>query len=226
MRIHDITVSLSAELPIYPEDPPIVITPWNSISGGDSCNLSQISLSTHSGTHIDAPRHFIDSGASVDAVPLGALLGNALVVEIPGVKEIGRHDLERLRIKGAERVLLKTDNSKLWKQTGFVKEYVALSVEAARYLVEAGVKLVGIDYLSVESFEGNGEVHRLLLENGVVILEGVTLADVAPGEYELICLPLKIKGGDGAPVRALLRGGVDPTAQPGFDPHSTKWPLA
>lgn len=226
MRIHDITMPLSAELPVYPEDPPIVITPWNSISGGDSANVSQISLSSHSGTHIDAPRHFFDNGASVDELPLGLLVGKALVVEIAGVKKIGRHELERLQIQGAERVLLKTDNSKLWKRAKVVQEFSALSVDGARYLVEAGVKLVGIDYLSVESFEGDGEVHRILLEKGVVILEGINLADVGPGEYELISLPLKIKGGDGAPVRALLRGGVEAGAELGFDPHTTKWPLA
>jgi arylformamidase len=226
MRIHDITVPLSAELPAYPEDPPVVITPWNSISGGDIANVSQLSLCSHSGTHIDAPRHFLDSGAPVDQLPLGLLVGKALVVEIRGVKEIGRQELERLHVKGAERLLLKTDNSKLWSRAEFVKEYAALSLEGARYLLEAGVKLVGIDYLSVESFEGDGEVHRLLLGNGIPILEGVNLSDVAPGEYELICLPLKIQGGDGAPVRALLRGGVEPGAEVGFDPHTTKWPLA
>ncbi|HBG05349.1 MAG: cyclase [Geobacteraceae bacterium GWC2_58_44] len=226
MRIHDITMPLSAELPVYPGDPPVLITPWSSISDGDTANLSQISLCTHSGTHLDAPRHFIDNGASVDELPLGLLIGKALVAELPGVKEIGRKELERLRIKGVERLLLKTDNSKLWKHEGFVSDFAALSVEGARYLQEAGVKLIGIDYLSVESMEGDGEVHRVLLDNGVLILEGVNLADVAPGEYELICLPLKIQGGDGAPVRALLRGGAEPGAEAAFDPHTTKWPLA
>lgn len=226
MRIHDITLALSAELPVYPDDPPFVSKPWSSISQGDSCNLSQITLSSHSGTHIDAPRHFLEHGAGVDELPLGLLVGKALVVEIRKVKEIGRHDLERLRIKGAERVLLKTDNGRLWNQPGFSKDFAALSLDGARYLVEAGVKLVGIDYLSIESFEGDGEVHRILMGNGVLILEGANLAEVEPGEYDLICLPLKIKGGDGAPVRALLLGGTAPGAKPAFDPHSTKWPLA
>ena len=226
MRIHDITMPLSAELPVYPDDPPFVIMPVSSVSGGDAANLSKISLSTHTGTHIDPPRHFIKNGTPVDELPLELLIGRALVVEVSGVKEIGRHELDRLRVRGAERLFFKTDNSKLWKQAGFVRDYTALSVEGARYLLEAGVKLIGIDYLSIERFDGNGEVHRLLLENGVPILEGLNLVDVAPGEYELICLPLKIKGGDGAPVRAVLRGGVAPQAEPGFDPHTTKWPLA
>jgi arylformamidase len=162
----------------------------------------------------------------VDEIPLELLVGKALVVEITGVMEIGRKELERFRIKGVERLLLKTDNSELWKENAFNHDFAALSVEGARFLLEAGVKLIGIDYLSIESAEGDGEVHRLLLDNGVLILEGVTLAEVMPGEYELICLPLKIKGGDGAPVRALLRGGAEADDNLKFDPHSTKWPLA
>jgi arylformamidase len=226
MRIHDITMPLSAELPAYPGDPPVVFTPWTRIAEGDSANVSSITLCTHSGTHLDTPRHFSDSGLSVDEIPLSLLIGKALVVEISGVTVIGRKELERLRIKGVERLLLKTDNSELWKETHFSHDFAALSVGGARFLLEAGVKLVGIDYLSVESVEGDGEVHKMLLDNGVLILEGLTLADVVPGEYELICLPLKIKGGDGAPVRALLRAGAEPDAEPRFDPHTTKWPLA
>lgn len=226
MRIHDITVPLSAELPIYPGDPDFILTPMLSIQNGDPVNVSRISLGTHSGTHVDAPRHFSDSGLTVDQIPLGLLVGKALVVEISGVTAIGRRELERLRIKGVERLLLKTDNSELWNERQFSHDFAALSVEGARFLLEAGVKLIGIDYLSIEGMEGDGEVHRMLLDGGVVILEGVNLAEVAPGEYELICLPLKIEGGDGAPVRALLRGGAEHVAEPAFDPHTTKWPLA
>lgn len=226
MRIHDITMPLSAELPVYPGDCPVAIAPLTRISDGDPANVSRITLCSHSGTHLDPPRHFSDSGQSADEIPLELLIGKALVVKIAGVKEIGRKELERLRIKGVERLLLKTDNSGLLNESEFNRDYTALSGEGARFLLEAGVRLIGIDYLSVESFEGDGEVHRMLLDNGVVILEGITLADVAPGEYELICLPLKIKGGDGAPVRALLRGGAEHGAEPGFDPHTTRWPLA
>lgn len=226
MRIHDITMPLSADLPVYPGDPPVVIVPWIRIADGDPANVSRITLCSHSGTHLDAPRHFSDSGIPVDEIPLDLLIGKALVVEIPAVKVIGRKELERLRMKGVERLLLKTDNSELWKETQFNAEFAALSVEGARFLLEAGVKLIGIDYLSVESIEGDGEVHKMLLDNGVVVLEGVNLADVVPGEYELICLPLKIKGGDGAPVRALLRGGGEEKTAADFDPHTTKWPLA
>jgi len=226
MRIHDITMPLSAELPVYPGDPPAVIVPWTSIAEGDAANVSRLTLSTHSGTHVDAPRHFSESGLTVDDMPLELLVGKALVVQISGVKEIGRQTLERLRVKGVQRLLLKTDNARLWKEGEFSTDFAALSVEGARFLVEAGVKLVGIDYLSVESVEGNGDVHRALLDNGVWILEGANLAGVSPGEYELFCLPLKIKGGDGAPVRALLRGGPEPGGEPGFDPHTTRWPIS
>jgi len=225
-KIHDITVPLSADLPVYPGDPPFVIDRCHSIAKGDHANLSRITLSTHSGTHIDAPHHFIDAGISVDQIPLDILIGKALVVEISGVKEIGRKELERLRVKGADRLLLKTDNSELWNEAEFNQDFAALTLDGARFLLEAGVKLIGIDYLSIESFEGDGEVHRMLLDQGVLILEGVNLADVTPGEYQLICLPLKVKGGDGAPVRALLIGGAESISEPAFDPHTSKWPLA
>jgi arylformamidase len=226
MRIHDITVPLSAELPVYPGDAPVVIAPWTKMADGDAANVSRITLCTHSGTHIDPPRHFDESGTPVDRIPLDLLLGKCLVLELAGVAEIGRKELERLPIRGVERLLLKTDNTALWRETEFNDKFVALSADGARYVVEAGVRLLGIDYLSVEAAEGDGTVHRTLLEGGVLILEGVDLTDVAPGEYELICLPMKIKDGDGAPVRALLRGGHEKQPGPQFDPHTTKWPLA
>ena len=226
MRIYDITMQLSEELPFYPGDFPVEIAPWTRIADGDPANVSRLTLCTHSGTHVDAPRHFNDLGPTVDQIPLGVLVGKALVVEILGVPLIGSKELERLPVRGVERLLLKTHNSELWNGSGFCRDFAAVSAEGARYLLELGVKLVGIDYLSIESFEGDGLVHRTLLDNGVVILEGLNLAEIEPGEYELICLPLKIKGGDGAPVRALLRGNAGHGAQTGFDPHTTKWPLA
>lgn len=224
MRIYDITMPLSAELPVYPGDFPVAIAPWTRIADGEAANVSRITLCTHSGTHLDPPRHFSDQGLTVDEIPLGLLIGKALVLEILGVPVIGRKELEHLPVRGVERLLLKTNNSQLWEKSEFSAEFAALSVDGARYLLEVGVKLVGIDYLSVESVEGDGAVHRTLLDNGVLILEGLNLAEVGPGEYELICLPLKIKGGDGAPVRALLRGGAG--AGLSFDPHTTKWPLS
>jgi arylformamidase len=226
MRIYDITMPLSTDLPVYPGDVPVSISPWTSIASGDAANLTRLTLCTHSGTHLDAPRHFNDQGLTVDNVPLSLLIGKVTVVEILGVRSIGRKELERLPVRGAERLLLKTDNSLLWKTGGFTPDYAAVTQEGAGYLLEAGVRLVGIDYLSVERFEGSGDVHRTLLDNGVLILEGLNLAGVPRGEYELICLPLKVQGGDGAPARALLRGGSETAGEPEFDPHSTKWPLA
>jgi arylformamidase len=226
MRIHDITVPLSADTPVYPGDTAVIVSPWTSIADGDLANVSHLTLCSHSGTHLDAPRHFSDQGLAVDEIPLSLLVGPARVVEVLGVKAIGRDELHRLPVAGVERLLLKTDNSQLWTDGEFKAEFAALTVDGVRYLLEAGVKLVGIDYLSVESMEGDGAVHRLLLENGVPILEGINLAEVPPGEYELLCLPMKLKGGDGAPVRALLRGEQAGGGTNDFDPHTSKWPLA
>ncbi|HJV64829.1 MAG TPA: cyclase family protein [Geomonas sp.] len=226
MQIHDITMPLSPELPVYPGDSPVVFAPWTSIADGDSANVSRITLCTHSGTHIDPPRHFHENGQTADQIPLDLLIGKARVVEITGAMEIGRHELERLPVRGVERLLIKTGNSALWKESEFTENFAALTVEGASFLIEAGVRLVGIDYISIESVSGNGDVHRMLLEKGVIIVEGLNLAEVTPGEYELICLPMKVKDGDGAPARAILRGGPGPGPATEFDPHSSKWPLS
>lgn len=226
MKIHDITVPLSDELPTYPGDPPVSIEPVTRISRGDTANVSGIVMTTHSGTHLDAPRHFSDGGATVDHIPLTLLVGMARVVEIRGVREIGRKELARLPVRGVERILLRTDGGKLWNRPGFNEDFPFLTEDGARYLLEAGVKLVGIDYLSIERFDSGGEVHRLLLGNGVLILEGLNLEGVEPGKYELICLPLKVKGGDGAPVRALLRSRERLAEESSFDPHTTRWPIS
>jgi arylformamidase len=226
MKIYDISVPLSEDLPVFPGDPKAEIEPVARLTRGDAANVSRITMSTHSGTHLDAPRHFMDHGISVDHLPLSLFVGAALVAEVSGVNGIGRAELTRLPLEGAERLLLKTDNSRLWDQPGFSEDFAHLTMDGAGYLVEKGIKLVGIDYLSVESFVGKGEVHRLLLGNGVVILEGLNLAGVPAGNYELISLPLKIKGGDGAPVRAVLRSRERSGAGAEFDPHTSKWPLA
>lgn len=226
MRIHDITVPLSADIPVYPGDPAVQVEPVSRIAKGDHANLSRITFGSHSGTHIDPPYHFDDAGARVDELSLDTLIGKALVVEIAGVKDIGREELERFRIEGVDRLLLKTDNSKLWQQREFSEEFAALTVDGAQYLREMGVKLVGIDYLSIEGFHGSGEVHRTLSKSDILVVEGLDLTGIKPGVYQLVCLPLKIKGGDGAPVRALLMGGPETNAEPDFDPHTSRWPLA
>ena len=221
MKIYDISVALSEDLPVFPGDPPVVIEPVTMLARGDSANVSRIVISTHSGTHLDPPRHFNDHGATIDCLPLSLFVGRALVAEITGIQAIGRGELSRLQLEGEVRLLLKTDNSRLWDQTGFSGDFAHLTPYGARYLVEKGVKLIGIDYLSIERLHGEGEVHRILLENGVVILEGLNLAGIISGIYELICLPLKIRGGDGAPVRAVLRT----MNQTDFDLATTRLPL-
>lgn len=225
MQIFDITVTLSGELPLFPGDPPVTVQPVTSLQRGDAANVARLSLGTHAGTHIDAPRHYDDRGRGVDTLPLGLLMGDALVADCRGVREIGRNLLAALPLEGVERLLLRTDNSGLWGRPGFWEDYCAVTEAGARYLLEAGIRLVGIDYLSIESFAGDGRVHRLLLAGGVVVLEGLNLGGVAPGRYELLCLPLKVLDGDGAPARAVLRrrgaGG-----HPEFDPHTSKWPMA
>jgi arylformamidase len=204
MKIYDISVSLSEDLPVFPGDPPVRIEAVTRLTSGDAANVSRISMSTHSGTHLDPPRHFNDHGISVDRIPLSLLMGQALVVELPDTKDITGAELGRLPIRGEERLLLKTANSSLWSSPVFCGDYSSLTPDGARFLMDIGVKLVGIDYLSIERLDGDGEVHRILLDNGVVILEGLNLTGVTAGSYELVCLPLKISAGDGAPARALL----------------------
>jgi len=217
MKIYDISVALSEDLPVFPGDPPVRIEPVTTLAGGDGANVSRISFSTHCGTHLDPPRHFYDHGSCIDSLPLARFVGPALVAEITGIMAIGREELARLPLEGVERLLLKTDNSLLWKQPGFNGDFAHLAPDGARYLVEKGVMLIGIDYLSIERLDGDGEVHRSLLDNGAVILEGLNLAGIVAGIYELICLPLKISGGDGAPARAVLRT----IERADFDPDAT-----
>ena len=226
MKIYDITMPLSADMPTYPGDPTVKIEPVTRIARGDAANVSCISMSTHSGTHIDVSLHYNDHGVSVDHLPLTLLMGSALVADLRGHTEIDAKALARLPLAGVERLLLRTDNSLLWDREGFYEEYAHLTKDGAAFLVEKKVRLVGIDYLSIERFDGDGEVHRLLLGNGTVVLEGLNLDGIEGGEYELICLPLKIKGGDGAPVRAILRSREELGEGSGFDPHTSKWPLA
>jgi arylformamidase len=168
-----------------------------SIAGGDVVNLTRIDFGLHSGTHVDAPNHFLDGASGVDEVPLDALVGPCEVVEVP---DLSRESVARAP-EGAERVLFKTPNSELWAQDEFADEFARLDGEAASLLVERGVRLVGVDYLSV----GDEDAHHALLEAGVVPVEGLDLRGVEPGGYELICLPLRVVGADGAPARALLR---------------------
>jgi arylformamidase len=206
-RIYDISISLSPTMPTYPGDPAVSIEPMLQIARGDAANVSRLSFGNHSGTHVDPPAHFIPGGATVDQLDLQILYGPARVVDMTRVEAIvTARDLARARIpRRAARVLLKTRNSELWARAGFQKDFVALAQDAAQWLVGRGVKLVGVDYLSIEAFDAREpRAHRALLDAGVIVVEGLNLRGIAPGNYTLACLPLKIRDGDGAPARAIL----------------------
>ena len=175
---------------------------------GDICTVSQLSFGSHTGTHVDPPSHFVAGGITLDQLSLEVLIGKARVVDAGAVDAIDASTIARANLAGVERVLFKTRNSKLWQrgEKEFDQNFVYLEAEAAKMLVESGVKLVGIDYLSVEKFNfDEPATHYTLLRNNVIIIEGLNLSEVAEGDYELICLPMKIKGGDGAPARVVLR---------------------
>jgi arylformamidase len=203
----DISVPLRNGMVAWPGDAPFERTSTLQIANGDPCNLSQMSTSTHIGTHMDAPRHYLEGAAGIETVPIPAVIGRARVIGIRDPETIRNSELELHKLAKGERVLFKTRNSsQASKSDEFHKKYVYIDPEAARYLVECGVQTVGVDYLSVGAFESSGaETHHILLEAGIWIIEGLQLEHVEPGEYELVCLPLKIVGGDGAPARAVLR---------------------
>ncbi|GIX48364.1 MAG: cyclase [Candidatus Tectimicrobiota bacterium] len=206
MVLYDITVPLSPALPVYPGDPRVEITPVAQVDRGDAANVSRLVLGTHTGTHVDAPRHFFAHGPSVEALDLHLLVGPAQVCAWPQAQHLTAAALRTLPLAGATRVLFQTPNGRLWERQDFCPDYVALTPDAAQCLIDMGVRLVGIDYLSVDAFSARDfPVHRLLLAAGVVIVEGLDLRGVPPGPYELLVLPLALREGDGAPARALLR---------------------
>jgi arylformamidase len=208
MKIYDLTVPIHSTMPVYEGDPGVKIEAWSAFAKGDSSNVSMLNFGAHTGTHVDAPAHFIEGARKIDALPLEVLIGPARVIRVPEeLNEITREFLERCELSGLERVIFHTRNSGFWNE-GFRKDFTHLLPEAAQMLVDRGVKLVGTDYLSIEKFHsGHHKTHLTLLSNNVIIVEGLTLSDVPEGDYELICLPLKIAdgSGDGAPARAVLR---------------------
>jgi arylformamidase len=197
--IHDVSVPLRTGMVVYPGDPTFAITRVMSLAAGDVANVSQMELGVHTGTHVDAPLHFVDGAPAVETLDLDVLVGPAQVVEVSGAGDIGPDAVP----DGVERVLFKTRNSAAWADDGFYQDYASISPEAASRLVDAGVRLVGVDYLSV----GGAETHETLLQAGVVAIEGLDLRGIGPGTYTLVCLPLKLEGSDGAPARAIL---IDP----------------
>ncbi len=203
----DISLLLHNGMVHWPTDTPVDIERVFDVARGDSHSLSRIVMGSHAGTHIDAPAHFLKEGASIDQMPLDITVGPARVLEIKDNCSIRPEELLPQRVRAGERILFKTLNSKdVWHTDSFIEDYVFLTPEAARFLVERKVKMVGTDYLSIGAFKGDGgEVHQILLGAGVWIVEGLDLSQVRPGRYELVCLPLRLGKADGAPARAVLR---------------------
>lgn len=202
MEIIDVSVPIRPEMPIYDKNPGVSLTRVQSIDDGAPANLSELELGTHTGTHVDAPLHFIPGGDGADMLPLDVLVGPAHVVDATSLdgpidaESLGRLDLP----KDAERLILKTKNSELWSKSEFTRDFLRLSADGARMLIGRGVRLVGIDYLSI----GDQDAHRVLLGSGIVAVEGLDLREVEPGAYGLVCLPLLLEGADGSPARVVL----------------------
>jgi arylformamidase len=203
----DISVPLSNGMAYWPTDPKVQIKRIHDMKDGDQDNLTHISMCAHSGTHMDAPCHFRKSAKTIDKMPLTAAIGKARVIEITDKEFITVEEIRPYRIRKGERILFKTKNSRSrWDNKPFMKKSVHLSTEAATFLVERGVQTIGIDYLSIGGYNGNViEVHNTILKAGIWVIEGINLYKILPGNYELICLPIKISGADGAPSRALIR---------------------
>jgi arylformamidase len=200
MPFIDISLPIREGMIVYEGDPDISVSSALSLERGDPANVSNLRLGSHTGTHMDAPLHFIAGAAGIDTLPLDLLIGPALVAAVDATRLIEPAHLERLPLAGHQRLLLKTSNSALWDRPSFSRDYVALSLARAQLLIDRGVKLVGVDYLSIEAFGAEGHpVHKTLLGAGMVILEGLDFRRVTPGTYELYCLPLRIAGGDGSP---------------------------
>ncbi len=204
----DVSIPLKDGMLHWPGDPPVSITRVKDIEKGGSANLSMMSMGTHSGTHVDAPVHFVPDGRGVDEANISALVGHARVIEIDDATAVTADELASHRIRKGERLLFKTRNSRgPWYELPFMEDFVYLSDAGARFLADRGVKLVGIDYLSAGSYRHGGKkVHQSLLSSGVWLVEGLDLSAASSGSYFMICLPLRLVGGDGAPARVVLRG--------------------
>ncbi len=210
MKVHDVTLTLRPGMTTWGDEPGLTITPLRRIAKGDSANVSLISLGDHTGTHVDPPIHFIEGGGGVDKLPLDALLGPCVVLGYDGQGHVSGEWLDFAHVPAnASRLLIKTRNSELWRDPthGYTREFVAVNASAARWCVAHGVRLVGVDYLTIEPQgpeKAGYPTHTTLLGAGIVIVEGLDLRDVAPGAYELVCAPLKIADGDGGPARVFL----------------------
>ena len=205
-RIYDVSVPVVDGGLVYPGNPEIHIELQQAIARGAGANVSALQFGSHTGTHVDAPKHFFDDGATVDQLPLDLLMGDArLVVVDDAVMSVGKAELEPLGLTGVARLLIRTRNSSFIHEREFHKDYTYLAPDGAEYLAALGVRLVGVDYLSIEQFHsGHHRTHRTLLERGIVIIEGLALREPPAGDYELRCLPILLAGCDGAPARAVL----------------------
>jgi arylformamidase len=203
----DVSVTVRHGMPHWPDNPPIVLERALDIGHGDDCNVSQLAMGVHTGTHMDGPVHFINGAAGLDEMPLTASMGEARVIRIADPHQITVEELRDHGLRAGERVLFRTANSaRCWQTDRFVEDFVSISERAALHLAECEVRTVGIDYLSVGGYQSDGAtVHRILLEAGIWIIEGLDLSEVDAGRYELICLPVKLHMSDGAPARAILR---------------------
>ncbi len=208
MNIIDISIPLAEKTPVWEGDKGISVPRVAKIEEGSDFNVSRIELGVHAGTHIDAPFHVFEKGNTANQIPLDTLIGCVQVVEIPdGISVIDKNCLMKLNFQdGIDRILFKTSNSVYWETDpfSFNKEYVAINSEGAMYLADMDLRLIGVDYFSVSPYDDLKQPHMILLDRGIVLLENIDLRQVVPGTYELICLPMKIIGTDGAPVRAVL----------------------
>jgi len=205
MKYFDISIPISNTMHCWPSDQPVSVTFGKTIEQGASSNVTNLNLNTHTGTHIDAPYHMISDGHTVDNIPLDILLGEVQIIEISNPWQIELAELSQKYQPGIERVILKTRNSTRWNERVFFADFVHLLQEAAAFLVEQKVKLVGIDYLSIDKYgDKQHQPHKTLLGNNIVIVDGLNLSEVSTGVYQLCCLPLKIADADGAPCRAVL----------------------
>jgi len=206
MKLLDVSVPLDAALASYPGNTPYSLEPIKRIARGDSSNVSTLYMSAHSGTHVDAPRHFFDAAPGVEGLALEMLCGRARVIELTTRKAVTAEDLAPHDLSEDVRVLIKTHNSRLWGSPEFQRDFIGVAESGAKYLVEHGIKVIGVDYLSVEAFKAPGApAHHVLLGGGTIVIEGLNLRDIEPGIYELLCLPLLAVGSDGAPARVVLR---------------------
>jgi arylformamidase len=208
MKIHDVTLSISPDMPVWPGDPSVVLEQISSMDAGAHDNVSRLACGVHTGTHVDAPHHFLNDHRTAESLSLDILVGPARVVQISeDVKVISAEVLEKAAIPpGTVRLLLKTRNSQLWKrgEKKFYTGFIGISADGADWLVQHHVELIGIDYLSVAPYKQSIPTHRTLLGAGMIIVEGMNLSTVQPGAYQLYCLPLKLVGSDGAPARVIL----------------------